>query len=110
MNLLRLSVALAALLLGTTSARASSSEAWAGHDKTLLSNCLQASTLKNPKPAGTPALFDDSIGYTALLIKGTYPQKFMNNKTGIELCLYHRASQKAVVSEWDGVNTAPKAK
>lgn len=109
MTLPGLSLGLIVLLLGTT-AHAATAEAWAGHDKSLLSKCQQASSLKHPKPAGSPALFDDSIGYTALLLKGTYPQKFMNNRSGIELCLYHRASQKAVVTEWDGVNSTSRAK
>jgi hypothetical protein len=94
----------------STAAQAATPEAWAAHDKTSLAKCLQASQLKNPRAAGSPALFDDSIGYTALLLKGTYPQKFMNNRSGVELCLFQRATQKAVVSEWDGVTTPPKAK
>jgi hypothetical protein len=97
-------------LLLCTATQAATSEAWAVHDKTLLAKCLQASQLKNPRAAGSPALFDDSVGYTALLLKGTYPQKFMKNRAGNELCLFHRATQKAVISEWDQVLTTPKAK
>jgi hypothetical protein len=33
------------------------------------------------------------------LIGGRYPQAFMKNKPGKELCLYQRASKKAVVQE-----------
>lgn len=97
-------------LLACSGAHAATPQAWAAHDKTLLAKCLQASQLNNPRAAGSPALFDDSVGYTALLLKGTYPQKFMNNRSGTELCLFHRATQKAVISEWDEVLTTPKAK
>jgi hypothetical protein len=97
-------------LLACTATQAATSQAWAVHDQTLLAKCLQASQLKNPHAAGSPALFDDSIGYTALLLKGTYPQKFMNNRSGTELCLFQRATQKAMITEWDGVITGPKVK
>lgn len=97
-------------LLACTAAHAATPQAWAEHDKTLLAKCLKASQLKNPRAAGSPALFDDSVGYTALLIKGTYPQKFMNNRSGTELCLFHRSTQKALISEWDEVITTPKTK
>lgn len=109
MILRNLSLAAIALLV-CTATQAATPQAWAAHDKTLLAKCLQASQLKNPHAAGSPALFDDSIGYTALLLKGTYPQKFMNNRSGTELCLYQRATQNAVITEWDGALTAPTAK
>lgn len=89
-------------------ASASSTEAWNAFDKTLIDSCAAASSLKNAKPAGAPAMFDDSVGYSALLIKGQYKQAFMKNKTGTELCLYDRKNQKALVTEWDSVTTLPK--
>lgn len=95
------------LALAATTTQAATPSAWSAHDRALLAKCQQASHLKNPRAAGTPALFDDSLGYTALLLKGTYPQAFMHNQNGTELCLFHRASQKAVVTEWDGVTTPP---
>lgn len=99
------------LALGATAAghaSASSPDAWKAFDKTLVDSCLSASALKNAKPAGAPAMFDDSIGYNALLIKGQYKQAFMKNKVGTELCLYDRKNQKAVITEWDNVTTLPK--
>jgi hypothetical protein len=95
-------------LLACTTIQAATPQAWAAHDQALLAKCLQASQLKNPRAAGSPALFDDSIGYTALLIQGTYPQKFMNNRSGTELCLFQRATQKALITEWDGAIAVPK--
>jgi len=100
------------LLLAMTAfagqASASSPDAWKAFDKTLVDSCVAASSLKNAKPAGAPAMFDDSVGYNALLIKGQYKQAFMKNKTGTELCLYDRKNKKALITEWDNVNTLPK--
>lgn len=89
-------------------ASASSPDAWKAFDKTLIDSCVAASSLKNAKPAGTSAMFDDSVGYSALLIKGQYKQAFMKNKTGTELCLYDRKNKKALITEWDNVTTLPK--
>ncbi len=97
-----------ALAAVTGQASASSTEAWRAFDKTLVDSCIAASSLKNARPAGAPASFDDSLGFSALLIKGQYKQAVMKNKTGTELCLYHRKDKKALVTEWDNVTTLPK--
>lgn len=89
-------------------ASASSPDAWTAFNKTLVDSCVGASSLKNAKPAGADATFDDSVGFTALLIRGQYKQAFMKNKTGTELCLYDRKNKKALVTEWDNVTTLPK--
>lgn len=101
-------VLLIALAAITTHANASTSEAWNAMDKAMIDSCLKASQLKNSKPAGSPAMFDDSVGYSALLLKGRYPQPHMKNLAGTELCLYQRQSKKATVTEWDKVTTLPK--
>lgn len=89
-------------------ASASSPDAWKAFDKALVDGCVAGSSLKNVKPAGAPAMFDDSVGYTAVLLKGQYKQAFMKNKAGTELCLYDRKNNKALVTEWDNVTTLPK--
>ncbi|SER56519.1 hypothetical protein SAMN03159444_04459 [Pseudomonas sp. NFACC02] len=99
---------LLALTAAAGQASASSPDAWKAFDKTLVDSCVAASSLKNAKPAGAPAMFDDSVGYSALLIKGQYKQAFMKNKTGTELCLYDRKNKKALITEWDNVTTLPK--
>ena len=58
-----------------TQAQASSPDAWAAYDKTVLASCTKASGLKNANPVGNAAQFDDRVGYTALLLQGQYPQK-----------------------------------
>ncbi|WP_296178144.1 hypothetical protein [Pseudomonas sp. UBA1879] len=104
----RTTLVLLALTAVAGQASASSPDAWKAFDKTLIDSCVAASTLKNAKPAGAAAMFDDSVGYNALLIKGQYKQAFMKNKTGTELCLYDRKNQKALITEWDNVTTVPK--
>lgn len=87
-------------------AQASSPSEWAAHDKAVLASCTKASGLKNVKALGNPALFDDKVGYTAVLLRGNYPQAHMKNQAGTELCLYNRKSKTAAVTEWDSVMPA----
>ncbi|UMZ10995.1 hypothetical protein I9018_26490 [Pseudomonas sp. MPFS] len=103
---------LALLCLGAIcgTAHASSDQAWAELEQAMQRACIQASGLKNPKLLGNSAQFDDQVGYSALLLQGQYPQKHMQGRSGIELCLYHRSSRKAVVSEWDAIRPALKAR
>ncbi|CAH0201402.1 hypothetical protein [Pseudomonas brassicacearum] len=94
-------------LLGLTvlasQAHASSTDAWAAHDKAVLASCIKASGLKSAEPVGSAAQFDDRVGYTALLLQGQYPQKHMKGAIGTELCLYRKKTKTAYVTEWDSV-------
>lgn len=78
---------------------ASSEQAWKKHDQDIKLACVKASQLKNAKPASNVMLFDDRVGYSALLIQGQYPQAHMKNKTGQELCLWNKTTKKAYLSE-----------
>lgn len=89
-------------------AHASSPDAWAAYDKAVLANCTKASGLKNAKPVGNAAQFDDRVGYTALLLQGQYPQKHMKGQQGTELCLYNKKSKTAFVTEWDSIRPTAK--
>ncbi|MNB56286.1 hypothetical protein D3C87_1044030 [compost metagenome] len=93
----------------TSQAQASSPDAWAAYDKTVLASCTKASGLKNAKPVGTPAQFDDRVGYTAVLLQGQYPQKHMKGQQGTELCLYNKKSKIAFVTEWDSIRPTAKS-
>ena len=93
----------------TTQAHASSPDAWATHDKAVLASCTKTSGLKNVKPVGNVAQFDDRVGYTALLLQGQYPQKHMKDQQGTELCLYNKKSKTAYVTEWDSIRPPAKA-
>lgn len=90
-------------------AQASSPDAWAAYDKTVLASCTKASGLKDAKPVGNAAQFDDRVGYTALLLQGQYPQKHMKGQQGTELCLYNKKSKTAFVTEWDSIRPSAKA-
>lgn len=94
-------VVLLALFAG--GAQASSDAAWQAQDKLQREACLALSHLQNKKVLGAPVLFDDSVGYTALMIGGRYPQKHMQGKQGRELCLFQRSTGKAVISEADSL-------
>lgn len=81
-------------------AHASTPEAWAKHDREVAERCIAASGFKDAKAVGKPVAFDDTVAQTALLIRGTYPQKHMAGKQGDVLCLYNRKVRKASVQEW----------
>lgn len=93
----------------TSLAQASSPEAWAAFDKQLLASCTKASQLKQAKPVGQAAQFDDRVGYVALLLEGQYPQKHMQGQTGTELCLYNKQGKTAYVTEWDSIRAPGKS-
>lgn len=82
-------------------AAASSEAAWASGDKALQAACLKASALKGAKAAGSIIHYGDDVGYSALLLSGRYRQAFMHNQPGKELCLYQRATKKAVIQDAD---------
>ncbi|PLP95464.1 hypothetical protein CYD26_04380 [Pseudomonas sp. FFUP_PS_473] len=91
------------LALPLTQANASSDAAWADAQHQALATCVAASQLTAVKPLKQSALFDDSVGYTAILLQGHYKPAHMKNKAGTELCLYHRETRTAHVTEWDAV-------
>jgi len=101
-------LALCLLCLIAPLAHASSPDAWAAYDKNVLASCTKASGLKNAKPVGNAAQFDDRVGYTALLLQGQYPQKHMKGQQGTELCLYNKKSKTAFVTEWDSIRPTAK--
>lgn len=60
--------ALAAIL--AVPAAASSDEAWAEQEKQVTEACLAASGLKDAKAHTGVMLFDDAVGYDALIVEG----------------------------------------
>ncbi|WAH57790.1 hypothetical protein LZ023_33325 [Pseudomonas silvicola] len=103
------SAALGLILLAPLgNAGASSEAAWAEHDQQVLQACAAASQLKDTQAVGRPAEFDDSVGYSALLLQGRYPQAHMKNRTGRELCLFDKKTRSAHVSEWDSIISVRK--
>ncbi|MGK3142780.1 hypothetical protein [Pantoea sp. C2G6] len=94
-------VGLAALLLSSALAQASSEQAWQQSHQVMVQACINASHLSKVKVLGEAIEYDDSVGYSALLLEGRYPQRQMKNKRGRELCLFQRSSGRASVSETD---------
>lgn len=94
-------LALGFAVVGTT--RASSPQAWAGFEQEVIDACLAASSLSHARPAGARVDFDDALGYSVLLLSGSYPQPHMKHKPGRELCLFDRRSRRAAVTVADGL-------
>lgn len=78
---------------------ASSEQVWKKHDQEIKTACIKASKLKDVETLSNIMLFDDRIGYSAILIQGKYSQAHMKNKTGRELCLWNKTTKKAYLSE-----------
>ncbi|EIK97647.1 hypothetical protein PMM47T1_04024 [Pseudomonas sp. M47T1] len=97
-----------ALAASIGTAQASSDQAWNEHDDTVINACIAASQLKAAQAVGRPAEFDDSVGYSAILLQGHYPQPHMKNALGRELCLFDKQRQSAHVSEWDSIMNVRK--
>lgn len=97
--------ALSGLLLSglTTSVLASSGQAWADHDRKVVQKCTAASGLLNTAVLSKPILFDDSVGYTALTLRGHL--KPLTGKqpkataTQEKLCLYERKTGKVHIED-----------
>jgi hypothetical protein len=82
---------------------ASTPQAWNAYNAELLKACLAVSSLKDARAAGQRVDFDDAIGYSALLLAGSYPQPHMKKRRGRELCLFDRRTRTATVSEADAI-------
>ena len=98
---LKLAAGLLAVAGFSGAALASSPAAWAAHDKEVAASCAKSSGLKNARALGRPMAYDDSIGMTALVIAGKYPQPHMKKRSGRVLCLFDRKKREAVVTEAD---------
>lgn len=85
------------------SVQASSPEAWAAHKAEVVAKCKQASGLKNPSLVGQLIEYDDSVGFTAALIAGVYPQPHMRQQPGRSLCLFDRRSRTAQAAPADSL-------
>ena len=93
-SVLRLLGAMAVIPLASP-ALAASPEAWAAHKIEVVSKCSAASGLKDGKLAGALVEYDGSVGFTAALIAGTYPQQHMKHQPGRSLCLFDKRARTA---------------
>lgn len=93
-----------ALLLGfalVAPAAASSDDSWDEMFAKARQSCIDASGFSNAE-ASKPVVFSDDVGYVALLVAGTFPQKHMNGQKGDMLCLFDRSTGTAKVEEAAG--------
>lgn len=102
-----LSVAALSALLAAPAA-ASSAEAWAEHEKQVTAACLAASGLKDAKAHTGIMLFDDSVGFDALIVEGEgagdHPKGddsggHDGQHHAMVLCLFDKKTGKASVAE-----------
>jgi hypothetical protein len=90
-------------MMAVMRAHASSPEAWAAHKAEVAAKCKQASGLKNPRLVGQLVEYDDSVGFTAALIVGVYPQPHMRQQPGRSLCLFDRRNRTAQAAPADSL-------
>lgn len=84
-------------------ALASTTEAWSSHKAEVIAKCAKASGLKDAKLVGELIEYDDSVGFTAALMAGTYPQPHMRNQPGRSLCLFNKRSRTASAAPADSL-------
>lgn len=82
-------------------AKASSDDSWEKMFAAAKKACIEASSLTKAK-ASEPVVFSDDVGYVALPVSGTYPQKHMKGQKGQVLCLFERKTGKANTEEAAG--------
>lgn len=93
-------VLLTALALGfATPALASTPAAMAQGLSEAKLACRKASDFRNAATVGTPVLFSDASGKTAVLVTGLWRPQHMKGARGTMLCLYDRATRIAEVQE-----------
>lgn len=80
---------------------ASSDDAWAAHRQEVTEACIRASGLVGARLVGSVINFDDTVGTSAALIAGRYPQAHMAGATGLSLCLFDRRSRTAQAAPAD---------
>ncbi|RUQ84536.1 hypothetical protein ELY11_07350 [Legionella septentrionalis] len=83
--------------------QASSADAWAKHEKEVMSKCAAAAHLSNVKAVGSIVTYDDKAGMDALLMQGNYPQAHMKNQPSRVLCLFDRHKRAAYIAEADNL-------
>jgi len=93
--------AILAALLVATPATASTEAAWKASIRNGRAACIAAAHLLRPT-LSSPVGFSDRTGYDAILVRGTYPQKFMKRAQGTMLCLYDRRTHRAEAVEAKG--------
>jgi hypothetical protein len=80
---------------------AASTDAWAAHRQEVTKACIRASGLVDARLVGSVISFDDSVGRSAALIAGRYPQAHMARAKGLSLCLFDKRTRTAQTTPAD---------
>lgn len=96
MNQVRSVILAAAILDATSSAYASTADAWAELYAKAGAACLKAAPLNSAKLRGQPVDFQATV---LMIVDGRYPQPHMKNAKGTTYCLYDKTSGKVETSE-----------
>jgi ribosomal protein L14 len=100
---------IATALAAASPARASSEAAWSEHRRDVVNACVEATELRQARPAGDLVEFDDRIGLTALVVTGIEaPRKAKPRRTRV-LCIFDRKTRYAQVADADALLTLPTA-
>jgi hypothetical protein len=78
-------------------------EAWAAHEKEVVSACVAASNLRKARPGGEVMEFDDRVGFSAVFIEGRHPQPHMKNQRARVLCLFDKRTRTPFVADADSM-------
>jgi len=98
-----MTLACAAGLASASPAFSTTPEAWSSDEAEMVAKCTRASGLKDVKLVGELVEYDDSVGFTAALFAGTYPQPHMRNQPGRRLCLFDKRSRTAHTAPADSL-------
>ena len=79
-------------------AHAATAAAWAASARAGRAACVAAADLARPT-VSAPISFSDRVGRDAMLVRGTYKQRFMKGARGTMLCLYDRRTRRAEAVE-----------
>jgi len=85
-------------LLVAVPSNASTDAAWKASVRGGRAACTAAANLLHPT-ISAPIGFSDRTGYDAMLVRGTYKQRFMKGAKGTMLCLYNRRTHHAEAVE-----------
>jgi hypothetical protein len=97
------------LLMAVAPAAASTPGAWSTMHVAARRACIAAAGLRAPSVSDAID-FSGVTGKTALLVRGTYTQRFMKGASGTFLCLYDRRTKKAEATEAPGFALVARGK
>lgn len=103
---MRALICMGSLILGlaalSSSAHASSDQAWTEFNGQVTRACIAASGIRNPRPSRIVG-FDDQVGMVAMLV-----QDRTRGSSLAKLCLYNKRTKKAYVDDAETWSAPPQ--